>query len=1294
MPISETRLAVRLTDNATSGLRNLTTTYSRFSNAIQASGKGLAQFNGQLGGSFASNADKAAGSLANMNKTMERLVYSASRYFVIYKALGAVGNVWDTLVGGSYDYAKSLETNQIGIAGILKSMITLNGEQVKWNDAMAISGKAMKGLQSEALRTAATSQELIETFRALLGPGLSSGMNIDQIVQLSTVGTNAVRSLGLPTNQYVQELRSIITEGIRPASSTLATSLGITNKDIKAAKASSEGLFKFLMDRMQGFSDAVKYTSDTVEGRMARIQEGLQVGGAKAGKELYKAWSGVLEQIANYLIPIPEKLGDKWEINPGFVKAIKEVSENVGKIANGLADVGKVALPLIGGIGSGGLTALGQLADKMGYLVGFMLTKRLSPFAADIANIATNSREAYEAQTSLGRAIQGVSDRISGRAAELQKFIAQQNVYNASISAFLAETSRMNSINGMVNSNANSVTNLATKWQKMGMDASRAGEIQQAVLGLMASAHNEAAQALIKRGDEIAANIEKTNRYKTAVKQAYDAELQAIRQVIREQNTKKVTDKEKVTNFLGGTGDKKPYKWQVESTNELIAKLQELKLEEEQVYNLTLQYTNALKKGGQDAAAVIQQQIIASAQNFINTKENLAVKQREISLNNEIILQNSALANAYRMGKEPAYQALSGIIEREQRLIAEMKKRGMVTTEVEQQFIEMLNAVASATDKETSAILKNTEQLIANKEAQIGLNTEKEKAIQKATTMISTFGNLSMGVGVLCDMLGQASEENKEWWESAGNAAMQASMFAMGIGSIASAVGAMIPALAQGIAKLKEFAFFKNLAGFSGWGVAGIAAGAAAAVGATVYSKYKEFEETGVASATDEWTGEDVSMRYKPVPVDDADSYAIANDPSYNYSTAADTSAIGLKFGGGAGGSAGGGGKGGGGGSAKANKAEEYAAKMLKIYEDLNKEISSMNGQATAYEKTMATARDKLAGYEKDIVKAQQLGIDVGEIRSKQLEYQLAMERKATEAQQDENLKYMKLNEESANRMNILGLGSMDQQREVYGQRLEEHKAYLEELLSADIENHERRMQLEQELANVQKQINDNSVYEFKSGWAQALDELANRQINFKDAFVGAFDSIEGSLVTLVSSTGSAKDKFKQFCEDITNTILKSMTQIIIKGLLTKLVMNAIGLGGGSVGAGDLSGMSSLASSFTGGSLVGTGGIHVGVAGGGTVQAGGTYVVGENGPELLQMGSHRGRVYNNRQTDAMMNGIENIKVEVINRSGQEVKADNANVRFDGKSMIISTVIEAVNTNYMGMRSMLKGVATT
>lgn len=1268
MPVSETRLAIRLDDRATAGLQNLTGVYSRFSNTVQNSGR-------QMGG-FASNANKAASSLSNMNQMMERLVYSASRYFVIYKALGAVGNVWDTLVGGSYEYAKSLETNQIGIAGILKSMVTLNGEQIKWNDAMALSGKAMKGLQSEALRTAATSKELIETFRALLGPGLSSGMSIDQIVQLSTVGTNAVRSLGLPTNQYVQELRSIITEGIRPASSTLATSLGITNKDIKEAKASAEGLFNFLMKRMQGFSDAVKYTSGTVEGRIARIQEGLQVAGAKGADSLYKAWSNTLERIANYLIPVPEKLGEKWEINPEFIKSIERIAQTTGKIAESLGNVGETIGPALGGLGGGALTAVGQFADKLGYVLALAAGRKLAPFVADIANIATNSREAYEAQTELGKAIQAVSDKISGRIVDLQRVTEQQNVYNASIDMFVSELGRMNSMNGMINGNANSITNLATKWQKMGMDAEKAGEIQKTVLGLTISAHNEAAQALIKHGDAVAADIEKTKQYENAVKNAFNTELVSLSKVIAERRKK--TELDKINSFLSKKGTTEE---QFESTQLLISRLQQLELEENQVYKLALQYTKEIERGGLAAAKSIEQQIFASAQNFIKSKENLAVKKEEITLNNRLALEQSALANAYRQGGEGAYQALTKIIKREQNLLTEMQKRGIATDEVEKRHIELLNAVASSTDKETMAILKNTDATLANEEAQVGLNAAKQKTIERANAMISTFGNLSMGFGILCDVIGQADEKNKEWWESAGNAAMQASMFAMAIGSISSAISGMIPALAHGIEWLNKFAIAKLGAGLGSFAVAG---GIAAGVGAVVYNAYKKFQETGVASQLDEY-GNEVSHKFSgPKDVDDADSYAIINDPSYNYGTTADTGTIGLQdFGGDVGGKKGS-------GASKANKAEEYAAKMQKIYADLNKEIANMSDQTTAYDKVMAQAKDKLAGYEKDIVKAQQLGVDVGEVRNKQIEYQLAMEKKAWEAQQDEYLKYMKQDEEAANRINIMG-GTMEQQRAALAERLEIHKAYLEELLAANIENRDRRAQLEAELANTIKQLNENSVYEFKSGWTQALDEIANRQINFKDQVVGAFDSIEGSLVTLVSSTGSAKDKFKQFCQDVTNTILKSMTQIIIRGLITKAIMGAIGLGGGSVSVGSVS--SSWASSFTGGSLFTPGGIGT-FASGGNFKAGQTAIVGEQGPELVRFGS-AGRVYNNNETKSMLgSGLENVKVEVINQSGQEVKADNANVKFDGKTLIISTVIEAVNSNYMGMRSMLKGVATT
>ena len=1286
MPVSETRLAVRLQDNATSGLRGLTSAYSRFSGAVANSGKSLSQFNRQVTGAnlggFASSADKAASSLSNMNKTMERLVYSASRYFVIYKALGAVGNVWDTVVGGSLEYAKSLESNQIGIAGILKSMITLNGESVKWNDAMKISGDAMKSLQSEALRTAATSQELIETFRALLGPGLASGMSIDQITKLSTIGTNAVRSLGLPTNQYVQELRSIITEGIRPASSTLATSLGITNKDIKEAKASSEGLFNFLMKRMEGFQDTVKYTSDTVSGRIARIDEGIKAGVAKGADTLYKQYSNALEQIADYLIPVPKDLGDKWQINPEFISGVENVAKKVSKIASDITDMGVAAAPLASVFGGGALTAIAQFADKLKYIAGYLLFSKASPFVIDIANLVTHSREAYEAQTGLGRALQAVNDKIRGRTAALQRLNAEQNVLNASVDAFFAESNRMNTINSMVNSNANSIINLAEKWKRMGVDAKQAGEIQRQTLTLTADGQNAAAQGWIRHGDALAAEIEKANKYKAAVKSAYDEELRAIRAVIKEQNTKRISAKDQVTSFLNKEGDKKPTKWQIESTNELIGKLQQLKLEEQQVYELTLQYTNALKRGGQESAAVIAQQIELSARNFIEKQKTLSVAEKEITLNNQLVLQQSALANAYRVGGEAAYKSLGSIIAREQQLVAAMKARGIDTAAVEQRFIELMNAATSATEKNTTALLQNVEALIKEKEEQLGVNSATETAIQKANTFISTIGGLSMGLGVLCDVLGQADEENKEWYESAGNAAMTAGMFAMAIGQISGAISGMIPMLARGIEWLNKFSIAKGAAGLGSLAVAGGAV--AAGIGAIVYKKYKDFEETGIASAMDEY-GNEISRSFG---VKNSDNGIEPEDRVKNaHAWVESNDVIGLKDYGG-GGASGGGSKGkGGGGASKVNKAEQSAAKMKQLLADLNKETTNLNGKTTAYDKVMAQAMEKIASQEKEIVKAQQLGVDVSEVRNAQLEYQFAMEQKATEALQDEQLKYMKLDEEAANRIYTMG-GTMENQREVLGQRLEAHKAYLEELLSAEIENKERRAQLQAELASVQKQINDNSVYEFKSGWQQALNELANQQINFKDQFTSAFSSIEGSLVSLVSGTESAKDKFKKFCEDITKTILQSMAQIIIRGLITKAIMSAIGLGGGTV-----THTSTGWEQIIGGNIISN--TPHPRASGGSVSAGGTYLVGENGPELLQMGSQSGRVFNNRQTNSMMSGgIENVKVEVVNQSGQDVKSKDASVRFDGKTMIISTVIEAVSSNQMGLRTMIKGVATT
>lgn len=1120
--VSETRIAINLHDGASAGLHNLNSGFGRLTNTIQSSGSKLAQFNRQADGSnlsrLASNTDRAANSLSNMSKTLERLVYSASRYLVIYKALAGLGNVWDVVIGGSYEYAKSLETNQIGIAGILKSMVTLNGETIKWNDAMALSGKAMKSLQSEALRTAATSKELIETFRALLGPGLSSGMTIDQIVNLSTVGTNAVRSLGLPTNQYVQELRSIITEGIRPASSTLATSLGITNKDIKEAKQSAEGLYNFLMKRMEGFQDAVKYTSGTVEGRIARIQEGLNVGIAKGSEILYKSYSDVLEKIANYVIPVPEKLGQKWEINPDFVKGVETVADKISKLVTDMTEVGNTVKPFFGGAIGAGLTALDQVTDKLKYIIGFFAVKKAIPFVTDIANIATHSRNAYEAETALGRAIQAVSDKIHGRTEALR----------------------------------------------------REAEAQLRVV---------------------------------ETEKAYIAELSRVREIIAQQ---RVADKGLPVWKMNPVTDA----WKAESLTTFVAKMRELGVEEERVNELARQYFNYLRKGTKEGAAAIEELIIA---------------------------------------EEKEYQTK----------------------------IKQINAEKDWGEK-----------------AQLSMATAGRYA--------SSIGGLFMSFGILADVMAQADEENKAWYESAGSAAMQAGMFAMAIGSIVSAVAEMLPALARGIEMLRNFSLAKTVAGFGGWGVAGIAAGAAAVAGAAIYSGYKQYqayENNEEVSVHDDWSDEDITYKKGNVPmqdIDDSDNYAIINGDNINYGQVATVEpVVGLRPEIGAGPSGGKAPKSRGGskGRSQAEKKAESEARIRQILASTNKELMNMDDNATAYDKAMAAAKEKVLSYEKDIVKAEQRGVDVTEARQKQTELSLALEKKAWEAQEDEYLKFMKLEEESASQIHNLGLGTIDDQRQTLLERLNNHKAYLEELLAAEITNKVRRAKLEAELSSVVKQIKDESVYDFKRGWELALDEVASKRTNWAETFKGVFDNLETGMTDLIIEGGKVSDFFKSFFK----SLLKQLTQILIRQMISVALQRMLGgVGGGAISVGDMGDMASnLPTGFTGGSLAIGGGIGVsGLATGGNVQAGHTYLVGERGPELLQLTNGGGTVYNNGQTREMLDNRPIVNIEIINNTNSQMKAREEN-SFDGakqlKRIIIDTVSTAAYTNEGGFRDVIAGV---
>lgn len=574
MAVTETRARITVVDNATAGLNNIARANEKMMSSLSNGGRSLAQFNTELSklnsasskgvSNMADSFDGAAKSVSNMDKMVNRLIYSVMRYTVIYEGIKKMGDLWGTIVGGAYDYANMIETNQIGMAGILSSMTKIDGKQTTWNQAMAVSKQVMKDLQSESLKTAATAQELIDTFRALLGPGLASGMTIKQIEKLTTVGTNAVKSLGLPSNQIIQELRDLVAGGIRPSSSTLATSLGITDADVKAAKQSAEGLYSFLINKMKGFEMATTQTSNTVAGKLDQIKEGLQRGIAEGMSPLRDVYSDVLGDIAKKLVVI-DKTTYQWQINPAFTSALTDVSVTIMRIGESLKNIWETSSPYLSIFANGAKGVFGSIVNNLGLVIAGFAAFKTKDILNDLANIATMNRFDYNAQTSIGKAIQGIRDKITGRIEKHKEELALQEREKALIDGAVNSYAQMlhnaeqayatvQTMNAMVNT-PNSVTNLAAKWQGMGMSEAEAVARQNNIVGLAnkygMDGYDKYIKQAIEAGDKAAEQIKAQNDLLKAqeaeqerILKLYDEQMKSIDKIVSAERDRKLQVKD------------------------------------------------------------------------------------------------------------------------------------------------------------------------------------------------------------------------------------------------------------------------------------------------------------------------------------------------------------------------------------------------------------------------------------------------------------------------------------------------------------------------------------------------------------------------------------------------------------------------------------------------------------------------------------------------------------------------------------------------------------------------------
>lgn len=489
----DTRMSITLVDNASDKLNEIARIHDRF---VSSLGKSTSSM-----GSAATASDTLVDSMQKqihhareLSGYFSNLAASMAKYAISINAFRTMASVLQNTVASGWEYNSMLESNRIGIAGILSSVTTLNGKQLQWNQALGASSKIMSTLREQALMASLNTADLVDTFRGLLGPGIGAGLKIDEIAKFATVGSKAVMDMGLPSNQYLQELRSILSGNIRPASSTLATALGITNDDIKKAKQSSGGLFKFLMERLEGFKAANDDAAKTWKGTLARLQSGLSMTFGEGMEPLFQYAREQLGEVADNFVKI-DKTTKRLQINTEFKSQIEDISKGAIKTAEALKPLRKLTA-------SAGAAVLGHWAKNPMIVAGYMGSTVLANVSADMRKVFEDTNHTYQATTLLGKAYQRVQDKVSGYtdgvrvANNLAKDMA--NI----LSGTLTVSKRGEN---------SPVAGLAEEYRRAGIEAQKANEMQDKVFDTLVNKGAKAASELIEKYHTLAENMAKVS---------------------------------------------------------------------------------------------------------------------------------------------------------------------------------------------------------------------------------------------------------------------------------------------------------------------------------------------------------------------------------------------------------------------------------------------------------------------------------------------------------------------------------------------------------------------------------------------------------------------------------------------------------------------------------------------------------------------------------------------------------------------------------------------------------------
>lgn len=203
---------------------------------------------------------------------------------------------------------------------------------------------------------------------------------------------------------------------------------------------------------------------------------------------------------------------------------------------------------------------------------------------------------------------------------------------------------------------------------------------------------------------------------------------------------------------------------------------------------------------------------------------------------------------------------------------------------------------------------------------------------------------------------------------------------------------------------------------------------------------------------------------------------------------------------------------------------------------------------------------------------------------------------------------------------------------------------------------------------------------EYVTLWREAHGSMAGYIADVSDSM---YSNLSDSMADFIRGTKSAKNVLLDFG----NSVLNMMAKIAAQRLAASWMTGLLGAFGGGSSGFTLSNGTSLDPSFGY-----TGSVVSGFkfAKGGIVTAPTMAMIGE-------AGENEAVIPLNAENLAAIGGKGkggNVTVNITNNTGSKVDAEQTTAKWDGEQWVVGVVLNAVATNQNGIRSMIKGVAST